>query len=152
MLNDYETESKKIFDRMYSADRICIVEENKGPIRLMLHATNSLQVDTAISIVPAEDNNTVLESLKLDTRYLSEVFLSTSPPVLHNRHAVVKFTAWSASPDYNSGKISLYIDQNDKRCTISKPAEWLRIVPKYGMGQAFEWVTVIHFFCTPGKL
>jgi len=151
MIKDYDTVSKKTFDEKFSADRICIVEADKGPIHLMLHATNSIQVDTGIYLVPADDGDTNLESLKLDTRHLSEVPLSTAPPALHNRRAVVRFAAWSVSPDFNSGKISLYINQNNKRCTISKPAEWLRIVPKYGTGQAFEWTTVIHFFCTPGK-
>lgn len=151
MIKNFETESKNTSDKMFSADRVCIVEKDKGPIHLMLHATNSIQVDAAVFLVPADDADTNLESLKLDTRFLSEVALNTTPPALHNRRAVVRFTAWSVSPDYNSGKISLLINQSNKRCTISKPAEWLRIVPKYGTGQAFEWTTVVHFFCTPGK-
>ena len=151
MIKNDETEAGGIVEEKSGADRICIVEEDKGPVVLQLYATNSLQVDADVHLVPADNGDTTLESVRLDTRYLSEVPFETAPFVLNNRRALVRFAAWSVHPDFYNGKISLVILQNNRHCILSKPAEWLRIVPRYGSGQAFEWTTVIHFFCTPAK-
>lgn len=135
----------------YNADRICIVKSDGGPVSLALRAGNSLQVEAMVSIITNDDEATALEYLKIDTKYCGEAPLQTPPKYLNNHRALIRFSAWSIHTDHYSGKITIDILQDNQHCTISKPAEWLRIVPKYGTGQAFEWITLIHFYSTPPK-
>ncbi|MBN1759963.1 MAG: hypothetical protein JW863_16675 [Chitinispirillaceae bacterium] len=142
---------KPVIDQQHSADRICIINADDGPVSFILHATNSLQVEANVDLIPVDDTATTLESLKLDMINRTEGTLNSDVQEIDNRRALIRFTAWAIHSDHYSGKIGIDICQNGQHCTISKPAEWLRIVPKYGTGQAFEWITVIHFYCTPSK-
>jgi hypothetical protein len=138
-------------DHRYSANRICIVNSDGGAVTFALRATNSLQAEAAVHILPADEEITSLEYLKLDTKFNCEAPLQLDPLSLNKRRALIRFSAWSVHADHYSGKIAVDILQNNQRCLISKAAEWLRIVPKYGTCQAFEWITVIHLYCTPAK-
>ncbi len=138
-------------DDRYSANRICIVNPYAGAVTLALRATNLLQAEAAVHILPADEEITSLEYLKLDTKFNCEATLRSNPLSLNNRRALIRFSAWSVHTDHYSGKVVIDILQNNQHCLISKSADWFRIVPKYGTGQAFEWITIIHLYCTPTK-
>ena len=146
-----ETLGKPVAKERYHADRICIVKDDGGPVSLVLHAGNSLQVEAMVSIITADDEATAIEYLKIGTKNNSEATLQSAPHFLNNHRALIRFSAWSEHTNHYSGKIAIDVLQDNRHCTISKPAEWLRIVPKYGTGQAFEWITLIHFYSTPPK-
>ena len=150
------TENRKMLgnaatDDRCSANRICIVNSDGGAVTLALRATNSLQAAATVNILPADGDSTSLEFLKLDTKFDCEAKLQSDPLHLNNYQAHIRFSAWSVHADHYSGKIGIDILQDNQRCIISKSTEWLRIVPRYGTGQAFEWIAVIHFYCTPSR-
>lgn len=138
-------------DDWNSVNRICIVNSDGGAVTLALRATNSLQAEALVHIIPADEEITPLEDLKLDTKFDCKAILQSDPLSLNNRRALIRFSTWSVHEDHYSGKITVDILQNNQQCLISKSAEWIRFVPKYGTGQALEWMAVIHFYCISSK-
>jgi hypothetical protein len=135
-----------IMGRRLRADRICFVDREKGAVRLFLHATNSLLVEMKADLIPPSDTGEGgIEAVSLDTGYQSEDILKIMPERLNNHKLLVHFNAQSVHPDFDRGKIELDFFQENQRCIISKPATWVRIVPKYGTGRSFEWTTIIQF-------
>jgi hypothetical protein len=130
------------------ANRICFVDPEKSAVKLVLHATHSLLVNLRAGLfAPPEESGVPVEEIILDTGYNSEGALNTFPEKMNNHRLFVQFRAQSVHPDFDRGKISLDILQDGRLCIISKPASWLRIVPKYGTGRTFEWTTVVQFCC-----
>ena len=135
-----------IMGRRLRADRICFVDREKGAVKLFLHATNSLMVAMKADLIPPLDiGEGSIEEVSLDTGYHSEEILKIMPERLNNHKLLVHFNAQSVHPHFDRGKIALDFFQENQRCTISKPAAWVRIVPKYGTLRSFEWTTVIQF-------
>ncbi|MBN1308038.1 MAG: hypothetical protein JXA18_08990 [Chitinispirillaceae bacterium] len=129
--------------------RICFIDPDRNGITLVLHATNSLQVNVMADLFPPrEEGDAAVEAMTLDTGYHSEGTLNRFPQQLNNHTLFIRFNARSVHPDLDRGKISLDIFQDDRRCMITKPAVWMRIVPKYGTGRGFEWATAIQFCCS----
>ena len=149
MINNDTLPNQPNIHQKQHADRVCILNIDDGPVSFVLHATNALQAEATVHLIPADDTTTTLESLRLATVDTTEGTLQTDCQAINNRRALIRFTAWSEHNDRYSGKIGIDIRQNGACCMISKPAEWLRMVPKFGTGQAFEWITIIHFYCKP---
>ena len=132
--------------RRLRADRICFVDREKGAVKLFLNATNSLLVDMRADLIPPLDiDKGSIEVVSLDTGFHSEEMLKIMPERLNNHKLLVHFNAQSVHPEFDRGKIALDFFQENQRCIISKPAAWVRIVPKYGTGRSFEWTTIIQF-------
>ncbi len=132
------------------ADRICFVDREKGPVRLFLHATNSLMVEMKADLIPPSANSKEdgVQTISLDTAYHPEETIDIDPEKLNQYKLVAYFIAQSVHPEMDRGKITLDFFQQNQQCKINKPSAWVRIVPKFGTGRAYEWAAIVRF-CLP---